>query len=83
MLLIPLLAPLGDELAVEDEDVEEGVEEEDDVVFDGHAVEQDGLWGRVERVGHQRWLDHDQRVVDVLLVQDAPQGKSSVDTRMI
>ena len=54
---------------MEDEDVEEGVEEEDDVGLDGNAVEQHGLWWDVECVRHERGLDHDERVVDVLLVE--------------
>lgn len=70
LVVVAGLAPLGDRLAVEDEDVEEGVEQEDDVGLDRERVEQDGLGRGVECVRHERWLDHDERVVDVLGVQD-------------
>lgn len=70
LILVPGLAPLGDRLTVENEDVEEGVEEEDNVGLDRDRIEQDGLGRRVERVGHQGGLDHDERIVDVLSVQN-------------
>ena len=66
LLLVARLAPLRDGLAVEDEDVEERVEEEDDIGLDRHTVEQHRLWWDVERVRHERRLDHDQRVFDLL-----------------
>lgn len=72
LVLVARLAPLRDRLTVEDEDVEEGVEEQDDVRLDRHAVEQHGLWWHVERVRHERRLDHDERVVHVLLIQYMP-----------
>lgn len=43
LVLITRFAPLSDGLAVEDEDVEEGVEEEDHVGLDRDTVEQYGL----------------------------------------
>jgi len=61
---------LSDGLSVEDEDMEEGVEEEDDVGFDGDRVEEDGLRGDVEGVGHEGGLDHDEGVVDVFGVEN-------------
>jgi hypothetical protein len=39
LLLVPGFPPLGDGLSMEDEDVEEGVEEEDGVRLDGDRVE--------------------------------------------
>jgi len=50
--------------------MEEGVEEEDDVGFDGDRVEEDGLRGDVEGVGHEGGLDHDEGVVDVFGVEN-------------
>ena len=50
--------------------MEEGVEEEDDIGLDGDAVEKDRLWWCIERVGHERGLDHDEGVVYVLLVEN-------------
>ena len=57
---------------MEDEDVEEGVQEQNDVRFDRNAIQQYRLWCHVERVRHERGLDHDERVVHVLLVQHMP-----------
>lgn len=70
LVLVARLPPLCDCLAVEDEDVEEGVEEKDDVRLDRDTVQQHGLWWCVERVRHERWLNHDQRVVHVLFIQN-------------
>lgn len=50
--------------------LEEGVEQQDDVGLDGDRVEEHGHRLRVDRVGRQRGLDHDERVVDVLGVED-------------
>ena len=44
---------------MEDKDVEKCVEEQDDVWFDGHAVQKYWLRWSVKRVGHQSRLDHD------------------------
>jgi hypothetical protein len=74
LLVIPCLPPLRDSLSVEDEDVEEGVEEEDGVGSDGDRVEEDGLGRRLEAVRHERRLDHDERVVDVFRVEDVTVG---------
>jgi hypothetical protein len=53
---------------VEDENVE-CVEEEDNVVFDGHTVEKYGHRGSIESVGHKSRLNHNERIVNVLFVQ--------------
>ena len=50
LFLIPLFSPLGNEFAVEDENMEESVEEQNDIVFDRDAVEKDRLRGSVESV---------------------------------
>jgi hypothetical protein len=65
--LILGIFPLDDGLTLPDGDVEEGVEEEDDIVLEGVYIEED--WGRllsIQLILHQRGLDHDQRVRDVL-----------------
>ena len=49
-----------------DEDVEEGVHEQDAVGLDGRGVEQHGLWWPVEGVGVQDGLDHNERLGEVL-----------------
>ena len=90
LVLISGLAPLRDRLAVEDEDVEERVEQQDDVRLDRHAVEQHRLRRRlVDGIGHERGLDHDQRIVDVFFVQDVswvarqrPQNERWQDTHL-
>ena len=69
LVLVARLAPLGDGLTVEDEQVEEGVEQEHHVGADGHGVKQHGLRRALEPVGHERGLDHDQRAVHVLAVE--------------
>ena len=40
--------------------MEEGIEEENNVVFDRNAVEENRLGLGIKGIGHQRWLDHDQ-----------------------
>jgi hypothetical protein len=70
LLVVPSLPPLRDRVTVEDEDVEEGVEEEDAVGLDRDRVEKDGFGGSFEGVGHERRLNHDERVVDVFGVED-------------
>lgn len=78
LVLVSLLAPLRHKLAVENEDVEECVQQEDDIVLDGNTVQKNGLWRGVEGVGHQGRLYHDQRIVNILLVQDMPEMQRSV-----
>lgn len=68
--MVPSLSPLRHRFSMEDEDMEEGVEQEDDVWFDRHRVEEDWMGLLVERVGHQGRLDHDQRVVDIFSIED-------------
>lgn len=70
LVLVACFAPLGHGFAVEDEDVEEGVEEEDGFVLDRGRVEEHGLAAFVvEAVAVQRGLDHDERVADVFVVE--------------
>lgn len=70
--MVSLILPFGDGLAQVDEDVEEGVHEEDAVGSNATRVEQYGFWRPVEGVGVQAWLDHDQGVGAVLFVQNVP-----------
>ena len=70
LVLISEFPPLSDLLAVEDEDVEEGVQKEDDVWLDGYAVQEHGLGRGIKGIGHEGRLNHDQRVVDVFFVKD-------------
>lgn len=71
LVLVASFAPLGHCFAVEDEDMEEGVEEEDGLVLDRGRVEEHGLAAFVvEAVAVERGLDHDERVADVLVVED-------------
>ena len=68
VLVVALLAPRGDRLAVEDDDLEEGVEEEDAVGRDGGHVEQHGTGGPLnEYASSVGWimmseLVHDSRM---------------------
>jgi hypothetical protein len=79
--LVTLLSPLGNELSVEDKDMEESIEKKDNVVLDGHTVKKNGLRRRVEGVRHKCRLDHDERVVDIFLVKNMS-GKIQMNTRM-
>jgi len=72
LILISLLSPLGDKFAMEDKNVEKGVQEKNDIILDGNAIEKDGLWRDVESIRHKSWLNHNQRVVDILLVEYMP-----------
>mmetsp|Transcript_15757 Transcript_15757/g.50813 ORF Transcript_15757/g.50813 Transcript_15757/m.50813 type:complete len:418 (+) Transcript_15757:875-2128(+) len=69
-LVVALLAPRGDRLAVVDDDVEEGVEQQDAVGGDGGDVEQHGHGRALEGVGEQRGLDHDERIGRVFARKD-------------
>lgn len=69
LILIPRLSPLRHRLSVEYEDVEKGIEQKDDVGADGNRVKQYRLRWTFKTVRHQRGLNHDQRVVDVLRVE--------------
>ena len=79
LLLVALFSPCSDGLAMEDEDVEVCVEEQDRVRLDGSAVKENsfGLF-LVDFVGIERRLDHDKRVAAVLVVQDM-----AVESRLI
>jgi hypothetical protein len=68
LILVVCFSPLSDGLSVENKDMEEGVEEEDNVVFYRDGVEEDGMGISVEAVRHEGGLDHDERVVDVGVV---------------
>lgn len=63
--------------------MEEGVEEEDYVWADRDGVEEDGVGFGIERVGHEGGLDHDQRVVDVRIVQYVSVDVSAPKLRLI
>ena len=69
LLVISCLPPLCDSLTVEDQDVEERIEQEDDLRLDGYAVEEDGLRRNVGAIRHKCGLNHDQGVVNILLIQ--------------
>jgi hypothetical protein len=77
LFVVPGLPPLCDRLSVEDEDIEEGIQQQNDVWFDRYTVKQNGLGGDIKCVRHKRWLDHDKRIVDVFLVQYVS-GRESV-----
>ena len=52
-------------LAVEDEELKEGVHEQDSVGLYGRGVQQDGLGGAVEGVGVENRLDHDEAICQI------------------
>ena len=69
LLVVSCLAPLRHCLAVEDEDVEESIEQQDGLVLDRRGVEEDGLAAFVvEAVTVEGGLDHDEGVADILVV---------------
>ena len=47
LFVIPGLPPLRDSLSVEDKNIEEGIQQQNDICFDGYAVEQDRLGGGI------------------------------------
>jgi hypothetical protein len=60
---------LSDKFSMEDKNVEEGVEEKDNIVFDGYAVEKYGHRGSIESVRHKSRLNHYKRIINILFVQ--------------
>jgi len=76
-ILISLVPPLGNKFSVEDEDVEEGIEKKDDIVFDGHTVEEYGHGRSIESVRHKSRLNHDKRIVNVFFVQGMAKSLSA------
>ncbi len=69
LLVVALLPPRHGRLAMEEDDMEEGVQEEDGIGPDGLGVQQHRLGWSVKGVGEQGGLDHDKGVRRVLLVQ--------------
>lgn len=69
LVLVAGVAPGDDGGSVEDDEREEGVEEEEDVGTHGGGVEQHGLRRRVEGVGDEGGLDHDQAVAGGLATE--------------
>lgn len=70
LVLVSCFPPGGNRFTVEDENVEESIQKQDAVGLDGDTVQQHRLGFALKAVGHQGGLDHDQRVVDILTVQD-------------
>jgi hypothetical protein len=52
-VIVSLIPPLRDKFSVEDKNVGKGVEEKDNVVFDGYTVEKYGHRGNIESVRHR------------------------------
>src|ERR1700679_1516690 len=75
--LISLVPPLSDQFSVENKYMEEGVEEEDNVMFDGHTVQKYGHRRSIESVRHEGRLNHDERIVNVLFVQGMAESSSA------
>jgi hypothetical protein len=70
LVLVARFPPLGHGLAVEDEDVEEGVEEEDRLRLNGSRVEEHRLAAFVvEAVAVKCGLNHDERVAYVFVIE--------------
>ena len=79
LILVPGLAPFRHGLAVEDQDVEEGVEKEDGLGLDRGRVEENRLAALViEAVAVERRLNHNERVADILVVQDVSDESSLI-----
>lgn len=57
---------------MKDEDLEEGVHEEDPVRLDGRGVKQDGLRRPVEGVRVQDRLDHDEALSQIFSEETGP-----------
>lgn len=65
-VLVACLPPLGYGLTKINDNLEEGVHEQNSVSKNAAAVQEHGLWGAVERVGIQDGLDHDEGLGEVL-----------------
>ena len=61
---------------MEDENMEKGIEQEDDVVLDGDAIEEYRLRGSIECIRHEGRLNHDEGVVNILFVENVPKKKA-------
>ena len=73
LILIAGFSPFRDSLAMEDQYVEESVQQKDVGGLDRSRVEQDWLATiLIESVGIQCGLDHNQRVADILVVENMP-----------
>jgi hypothetical protein len=73
VLLVSFLSPRGNGLAVEDEDVEECIEEENSVGLDRLRVKQNSFgFLPVNLVLIECWLNHDQAVADIFVIQHVP-----------
>ncbi|GIX63799.1 GAF domain-containing protein [Babesia caballi] len=73
LVLVALLTPLVNHLPVPDDDVEEGVQHENDVLLQRTGVQQHGLRrGVLEGVLEQRGLHHEETVDDVLAHEHRP-----------
>ena len=70
LILIVCFSPLCNRLSVENENVEKCVEQQNDIGADRDGIEQDGVRVSVESVRHEGRLNHDQRIVDIGVVQD-------------
>jgi len=57
---------------VKDEDLEECVHEENSIWLDAGCVQEDRLWGAIETVAVENWLNHDQGLGQILPVQHVP-----------
>jgi len=79
LVLVTGLAPFRHGLAVEDQNVEECIEKEDSLGLDRRRIEEYWLAALViEAVAVERGLNHNERVADVLVVQDVSDKGSLV-----
>lgn len=69
LFVVACFSPSGHGLAVPDEDMEKGVEEEHDIGCDRDTVEEGRLCLLLRLVRHESGLDHDECVVAVLRAQ--------------
>ncbi|KAI0717054.1 hypothetical protein C8Q76DRAFT_692550 [Earliella scabrosa] len=78
LVLVARLPPLCDCLSVEDEDVEGGVEQEDDSGLIEILSSKTGCGASTSKV-YERGLDHDERGGNVVLIQHMPvKGRSLI-----
>ena len=71
LILVAHLSPFGDGLAVEDQDMEEGVQQKNVIRLDRGRVEQDRLAPLlIKRIRVEGRLNHDERAADVLVVEN-------------
>mmetsp|Transcript_40615 Transcript_40615/g.77555 ORF Transcript_40615/g.77555 Transcript_40615/m.77555 type:complete len:254 (-) Transcript_40615:1303-2064(-) len=79
LVLVPSFSPLGNCGAMEDHNTKERVQQQDTIWGNGRHIQQRRCRS-FKRIGHQCWLDHDERPRDALAVEHQPEEGCLVGT---